>query len=146
MNSFVYDCGSGKLMTGEDAVPLFLRDNGDEIIEKRGKELETFLKCLETYPLNTVILKDKTMICHNGGVDNDWFHNRTTKDDIFDFLLNAANHKVDGVIWNNGFLGCRWADTTINKKDVRIAFYSRKNDPNMFKQTTKDYMIMIICN
>lgn len=144
MNSFVIDCGSGKLMTGEDAVPLFLRDNGDEIIEKRGKELETFLKCLETYPLNKVILKDKTMICHNGGVDNnDWFHNIKTKDDIFDFLLNASNHKVDGVIWSNGFLGSRWADTTINEKDVRIAFYSRKNDPNMFKQTTKDYMIII---
>jgi hypothetical protein len=147
----VIDCGTGKLRTGEGAVPMFLRNDGDELIDKRGKELETFLKCLETYPLNAVILNEKSLIYHSGGsAYNTWFSNRTTKDALLEFLKNPKNHKVDGKKWCNGFLGSRWADTEINGKKCRIAFYSNKSDPEVFKGMPerlrgagKDYILNI---
>lgn len=148
---FAYiDCGSGKMTTGEEAVPFFMREGGEEIANKRQKELETFLKCLETFPLNNIILKEKTIMAHNGGnAHNSWFHNCTTKNELLDFLLNPKNHKVDGKIWSNGFLGSRWADTELNGRMCRIAFYTRKNDPNTFAsfpesvRDIKDYAIII---
>jgi hypothetical protein len=138
----VIDCGSGKEING---LPLFMRDDGDEILDKRLKELECFLKCLETYPLNTIILRDKTLIAHQIDGGNEWFRNQTTKNALLDFLLNPINHKVNGEIWSNGFLGSRWADTILNGKSVRLAFYTKKSDPEMFRSLdpTKNYAIII---
>jgi hypothetical protein len=151
----VIDCSSGKITEGEEAVPLFMREGGEEIQDRREKELETFLKCLETYPLNSVILKEKTIIFHDGGKKKkiaEWFSNRTTKNALMDFLLDPANHKVNGKIWSNGFLGSRWADTELNGRKVRLAFYTRKSDPKMFASFRfpeiegKDYAIIVMVN
>jgi len=149
----VIDCGSGKMTTGEEAVPLFMREGGEEISTKRQKELECFLKCLETYPLNSVILKEKTIIYQDGGEEHTaWWRNRTTKDELMDFLLNPKNHKVNGKIWCNGFLGSRWADTKLNGRMCRLAFYTKKNDPKMFASFPaevsggKDYAIVVGVN
>ena len=143
----VIDCGSSETRTGEGAIPLFMRDDGEEISKKRGKELECFLKCLETFPLNTVILGEKTLIFHDGGEEGrPWFQNSTTKEELLDFLLNPKNHKVNGKIWNNGFLGSRWADTKLNGKQVRLAFYTKKSDPGMFASfpsRKEDYAIVV---
>ena len=122
----------------------------DEELNKREKELEVYLKCLQTYPLNHVIIKEKTLIMKNDGDEhNDWWFESKTINDVLDFILHARNHYVDGKIWNNGIFGSRWADTTVNGMNVRIAFYSRKNDPEMFSSLGqngigKDYAIMVI--
>lgn len=148
-NFAVIDCGSGKVIEGEEAVPLYMRDNGEEVCSQRKRELETFLKCLETYPLNSVILKKKTVICHDGEEEhNAWWKNSITQEAFMDFLLDSKNHKVNGKIWCNGFLGSRWADTVLNGRKVRIAFYTKKNDPQMFAsfpeevKKGKDYAIV----
>lgn len=144
---FKVDCGSGKISSGEDAIPFFMRPDGEAIIARRQKELETFLKCLESYPLNTILLKDKTLMFFNPNEKQPegWWNSRTTKEALLDFLLNSANHKVDGKIWNNGFLGSRWADTILNGHGVRIAFYTRKGDPKILPWAQKhyDYALMV---
>lgn len=149
----VIDCGSGKITTGEEAVPFFEREDGEEISNKRQNELETFLKCLETYPLKSVILRDKTLIFQDGGDEHSaWWLNRTTKKALWDFLLDKENHKVNGKIWCNGFLGSRWADTELNGRKCRLAFYTKKSDPNALKGIPekvikgKDYVIMVCVN
>jgi hypothetical protein len=145
------DCGSGKITGGEDAVPFFMREDGEEISNRRQKELECFLKCLETYPLNSVILRDKTLIFQDGGDEHStWWLNRTTKNALMDFLLDKKNHKVNGEIWCNGFLGSRWADTKLNGRMCRLAFYTKKSDPDALKGMPeevikgKDYVIVIM--
>ena len=147
----IVDCSNGGITTEEEAVPLYMRDNGEELSAQRGKELKTFLKCLETNPLNSIILRDKTLIFHDGGEEHtDWWRNRTTKLALHDFLLDKKNHKVNGKVWCNGFLGSRWADTKLNGRKVRIAFYSKRNDPKMFAsfpeevKQGKDYAIIIM--
>jgi len=141
-NTIVID-RSGEVRTG--AIPLLMRDDAEEEIARRGKELETYLKCLETYPLNRTILKDKTVISQSGGEDcHAWWWDPKTKDAVMNFLLDKENHKVDGKKWSNGFLGSRWADTKLNGKMCRIAFYSRKSDPSMFTGgNARDYFILI---
>ena len=91
----------------------------------REKELQAYLNCLDT-DCGFHMLKEKTIIMWHSDNPN-WFRNRTTKDDLLYFLINPINHKVDGIKWNNGFLGSRWADTILNNKEVRIAFYSKNN-------------------
>jgi hypothetical protein len=105
---------------------------------------------LETNPLNSIILRDKTLIFHDGGEEHtDWWRNRTTKLALHDFLLDKKNYKVNGKIWCNGFLGSRWADTKINGESVRFAFYSKMSDAEMFAsfpeqvKQGKDYAIII---
>ena len=61
-------------------------------------------------------------------------------------MLNKSNHKVDGDKWCCGGLGSRWADTTLNGKKVRIAFYSRTGDPQNFTNRTKNFAISFQLN
>ena len=60
--------------------PLVDKRRQKRILNKRQKELEIFLKYLETYPLNNVILGRMTLLFHDkGDTGNDWFRNRSTK-------------------------------------------------------------------
>lgn len=145
----VIDCGSGKVLTGDDAVPMFLREGGEELVDRRGKELETFLKCLESFPLNKVILREKSVIYHTGGEGfSSWWD--SARDPLMDFLMDKKNHKVDGKKWNNGILGSRWADVELVGRKCRISFYSKKSDPQNFEKMPqrvrgngKDYILSV---
>jgi hypothetical protein len=150
LNCAIIDGQSGRVRTGEAAVPLYMRDNGDEVIDMRQKELETFLKCLAFHPLNEVILKEKSLIFHAGGEETRaWWLDFKTKGALVDFLTCTKNHKVDGNKWCNGILGSRWADTELNGRKCRLAFYSRIGDPKSFeskKTAGKDYVIRVCPN
>jgi len=116
----IIDSCSKKNDYGGDGVPL--------VHEGRWKgHLETFLKCLESYPLDDVILRNRTLKFYDGDDECDeWFSNDSTSEDLFGFLLDENNHKVDGKIWCNGFLGNRWADTKLNGRMCRLALYTMK--------------------
>jgi len=146
----VIDCGSGEWRKGEEAVPLFMRDGGEAILQRRGKELETYLKCLENKSIVCPLLYDKTiMFVSTQDVSIiAWWKQNETKTALIEFLSDKKNHKL-GKIWNNGFLGSRWADTKINGESVRFAFYSKMSDAEMFAsfpeqvKQGKDYAIII---
>ena len=61
-----------------------------------------------------------------------WFQSTVTQMRLYEWLVDPTYHIVDGVHWSNGIQGSRWADTTINGRNVRIAFYSRYGDPKFF--------------
>lgn len=127
----VIDCTSGKTLTGEESVPMFLREGGEELLDRRGKELETFLKCLESPALSKVILREKTVIYHCGGTRfSSWWE--SSREPLMEFLTDKKNHKVDGKKWNNGILGSRWADVELSGRKCRVGFYSKVGEPERF--------------
>lgn len=134
----VIDCGSGKDL----GMPLFLRDDGEEHIAKRKKELEVYVKLWNSAPENifdktALLLNPHTLDPNEVGAEEarkikEWF-NETTKRAVM-FWLVHTKHKVNGKFggWSNGSLGSRWADCKIEGRNCRIAFYSRKTDENIF--------------
>ena len=119
-----------------------------EIIEQCRKELETYLRLLET-PLGVYqLLRVKTMFCLHSSLseDNAWFQKEKTKRQLFKYLLDNRNHTVDGKKWTCDLNGSRWTDTTLNTRKIRIVFFSKKYDPIAFsniEDSTKDYGIML---
>jgi hypothetical protein len=123
--------------------PLFLQDDGEKILEKRRKELEVFVKVLNLQP---IAILGKTFTFLNQATLNpnevgetlakaikDWWNKKETKDAI-QYWIFGGKHKVNGEFnnWSSGYLGSRWADTKLNGRKCRIAFYSRINDPHQF--------------
>ena len=128
-------------------LPLFLQDGGDERVEERRKELETYVKVLNKNPLEILektfkILNPWTLDPKEVGEEeakkiDTWF-GETTNHEFYKWIFNN-NHKVNGKFnnWSSGFMGSRWADTEINGRRCRIAFYSRKHNPQSFPPDMK---------
>lgn len=120
----------------------------DQHIEHQRKELETYLHLLTT-PIGVYqLLRVKTLFCLHSSLsdDNAWFQKEKTKRQLFKYLLDKRNHKVDNKKWTCDLTGSRWSDTTINERKVRIVFYSKKNNPTAFSNmgdSTKDYSIVL---
>ena len=118
-------------------VPLFARDGGDDIIDKRRKELEVFLKCWH----RGSPICGKTLIALMPDKYEketvDWWQNRYTTIALLEFL--ETKKKVNGKEWSCGFMGSRWADVTLNGKSIRLAFYSRKGDTKTFEKLKPEY-------
>jgi len=117
-------------------LPLFLQEGGDEILENRGKELESYLHSISQHNPNYIKNFDENTYLTANNPDNT---NNFEQAKLRKFLFDPENHKVDGKIWNNGFLGSRWVDTKLGKYKVRIAFYSRQYSPEMFKRCDTIY-------
>jgi len=118
-------------------LPLFMREGGEEEIDKRRKELETYLKLLNANPEQMirghtlVILNQATLDPNEVGAEQaraiqKWFDTPKTKQEIREWL-GCGTHKADGKSWNCGFMGSRWADKKINGRPVRFAFYADKD-------------------
>ena len=127
---------SGDLEVSED-LPLFMREGGEAEIEKRRKELETYLKLLNANPEQMirghtlVVLNPSTLDAGLVGEQQakdiqKWFDTPKTKQEIREWL-GCGTHKADGKSWNCGFMGSRWADKKINGRMVRFAFYADKD-------------------
>lgn len=127
---------SGDLEVSED-LPLFMREGGEAEIEKRRKELETYLKLLNANPEQMirghtlVVLNPSTLDPELVGEQQardirKWFDTPKTKQEI-NLWLGCGTHKADGKSWNCGFMGSRWADKKINGRMVRFAFYADKD-------------------
>ena len=127
---------SGDLEVSED-LPLFMREGGEAEIEKRRKELETYLKLLNANPAQMirghtlVVLNPSTLDPELVGEQQardirKWFDTPKTKQEI-NMWLGCGTHKADGKSWNCGFMGSRWADKKINGRMVRFAFYADKD-------------------
>jgi hypothetical protein len=124
--------GGGKVSSD---LPLFMRDGGDAEIERRGKELETYLNLLTLDPFRMlqktmVACNPDTMKPHEVGdeVANEvkaWWKDPETKKDIMRWACKGS-HVVDGEDWFNGIFGSRWTDQVINGRQTRIAFYADK--------------------
>ena len=118
-------------------LPLYMREGGEAEIEKRRKELETYLKLLNSDPA-TMINKHTLVILNQATLDAElvgeqqvkdikkWFANPKTQQEI-NRWLGCGTHKADGKSWNCGFMGSRWADKMINGRQVRFAFYADKD-------------------
>jgi len=124
-------------MEVKDELPLFMREGGEEEIEKRRKELETYLKLLNANPQQ--MIAKHTLVCLNPAtIDPNevgaeqardikkWFDTPKTKQEIREWF-GCGKHKADGKSWNCGFMGSRWADKKINGRMVRFAFYADKD-------------------
>jgi len=122
-----------------DELPLFLRDDGEEILDKRRKELEVYVSLLKASP--DAVMK-QTFITIPSAVlklyDDDGEYEKWWKDEktipAFRNWIRFNKHKVNGEYgnWSSGVLGSRWADTDLNGKRCRLAFYSRKLDADNF--------------
>ena len=149
-------------MSAGDELPWFLQDGADEKLASLRKELEVFVRLLNSFPRE--ILK-KTAVSLNPyclcpaevGKEmakqiDDWFKAPATKTALFQFLFKSVetgeDHKVNGKFgdWSSGGMGSRWADTMINGRNCRFAFYSRKNNFEYFDNEScagYDYRLMI---
>jgi hypothetical protein len=128
--------GGGSMEIKEE-LPLFMREGGEAEIERRRKELETYLKLLNKNPEQ--MLRNHTFVALNPATLNpeqvgeqqvkdikEWFAKPQTKMEIWEWL-HCGKHKADGKSWNCGFMGSRWADKKINGRPVRFAFYADKD-------------------
>jgi hypothetical protein len=128
--------GGGSMEIKEE-LPLFMRDGGEEEIERRRKELETYLNLLNKNPEQ--MIRGHTYVALNPETLNPaqvgeqqakdirkWFDTPLTKIEIREWL-GCGKHKADGKSWNCGFMGSRWADKKINGRQVRFAFYADKD-------------------
>jgi hypothetical protein len=100
------------------------------------KELETYLAlfgedCVKMWGLTATFIDD-----------NRWGRNAKTGEDIM--LYIGTHRKVDGKDWSCGSFGSRWADTVINGKMVRIAFYSKKMNPAEFENVPEGHKYKIV--
>jgi hypothetical protein len=89
----------------------------DAEMEKRGRELEIYLANVGN------LLNGQTVIIAHPKMQRP----------IARFLVDN-DHKVNGSDngWHNGGFRSRWCDCTIEGEDIRLAFYSRKNDAKFF--------------
>jgi hypothetical protein len=127
----------------QEGLPLYMRDGGKEVIGERRKELETYLKLLSIEPYDMlqrtfIIINPHTLDPQEVGQEEataieKWWMNKETKQKLIDWF-RTNEHKVNGKFgnWSAGFLGSRWADTEINGRNCRLAFYSRKHNPESF--------------
>ena len=125
-----------------DATPTPQPDDFLDKCEKEAKDKEDELK----FFCKMLNYKDTSKVWT-------WFKNNTDiigvkpnpelKSRVLTFLMGFKKHEVDGKIWSNGCFGSRWTDKV---DGCRIAFYSRKLDPGMFKdeRLTKQYVLMIM--
>ncbi|NQX03141.1 hypothetical protein HQ447_20985, partial [bacterium] len=117
-------------------LPLYMREGGEAEIEKRRKELETYLRLLNADP--STMINKHTFVCLNPATLDpsavgeqqakdikEWFGDKTQRE--INRWLGCGTHKVDGKSWSCGFLGSRWADKKINGRQVRFAFYADKD-------------------
>jgi hypothetical protein len=132
MSKAITICGT----TGKECgVPLFMREGGEEVIEAKRLELEEFLQNLRyDNKEETIIINDNyKSICLTEEIACEL--RMRTAISFCEFMDNPNNHYVNGEKWSCGFLGSRWADTTLSNYPVRIAFYSKKYDPYSFHPT-----------
>ena len=137
------------IITAGNELPWFFTEEGEKKLEARTKELETYVKVLNANPLlimrkTSVQLNGHTLIPEEVGEKQakeikKWWDDEKTSEAITAFIFKR-NHKVNGKIdnWSSGGFGSRWADTKMNGRLVRIAFYSRKTDGKLSKNTPKD--------
>ena len=132
--------------------PLFMREGGEAEIDRRRKELATYLKLLNANPEQ--MIRNHTFVCLNPSTLDPkmvgeeqaneikrWFGTEQTKRELKQWL-GCGTHKVDGKSWSCGFLGSRWADKKINGRMVRFAFYADKDEkPDHLKHLS--YSIML---
>jgi hypothetical protein len=117
-------------------LPLYMREGGKEEIQRRRKELETYLKLLNRDP--ATMINKHTFVCLNPATLDpemvgeqqakdirEWFGDKTQEE--LNRWLGCGTHKVDGKSWCCGELGSRWADKKINGRQVRFAFYADKD-------------------
>jgi len=117
-------------------LPLYMREGGKEEIQRRKKELETYLKLLNRDP--ATMINKHTFVCLNPATLDpemvgeqqakdirEWFGDKTQEE--LNRWLGCGTHKVDGKSWCCGELGSRWADKKINGRQVRFAFYADKD-------------------
>jgi len=117
-------------------LPLYMREGGKEEIQRRKKELETYLKLLNADP--ATMINNHTFVCLNPATLDpemvgeqqakdirEWFGDKTQEE--LNRWLGCRTHKVDGKSWCCGELGSRWADKKINGRQVRFAFYADKD-------------------
>jgi hypothetical protein len=141
--TFTSSCRGGKLEEVTEKTPLYLQEDGEKKCEARRKELETYVKVLNTQPraildktftfINQATLDPNEVGETEAKAIGEWWNKMETKIAL-ELWVFGGNHKVNGKFnnWSSGFLGSRWADTKINGRNCRIAFYSRKNDPHQF--------------
>jgi hypothetical protein len=134
---------------GNGERPWFFTEEGEKKLEVMRKELETYVKVLNANPAlmmktTSIQLNRHTLLPEEVGEKQakeikQWWDDKKTDDAIRSFIFKR-NHKVNGKIdnWNAGGFGSRWADTKMNGRLVRIAFYSKKSDDG-FKEAPKDY-------
>ena len=134
-------------------LPLTLQEGGDKIMADKKKELKAYLKCLENFETAKLILAEKTllMLNPNDAEVADWYRSETTGRAIINFMTDKNNHKIDGKKWNNGEFGSRWINTILNGKDIRLCFYSKKNDPKMWENMPTElqsnkFMLLLALN
>jgi len=123
--------------------PLYLQNGGEAKLEAKLKEMEVYLNVLNNIPRQIL---DKTLTTLNpatlnarwvGEVEaekvNAWWNDKETDRAFYSWIL-SGNHEVNDMFgnWSTGRLGSRWADTRINNRNCRIAFYSRKHDSSQF--------------
>jgi len=118
-------------------VPIFMRDDGDAELDRRGKELEIYLALLTRDPMRML---SKTRVGFNPETespkeDKAWWESQDTRLEIL--FWASGDHKVDGEDWFNGIFGSRWTDKVINGRETRIAFYA---DKGQYKG--KDYALI----
>jgi hypothetical protein len=111
-------------------------------LDKRQKELETFLKLLK---VPEFIFRKVQLLTMDDVAINIMRRNSDSKKEFLKWLV-ITDHQVNGEMncWSNGFLGSRWADVEIMGKTLRIAFYTRSGDPeftdwDMFRG--RDYIL-----
>ena len=129
--------------------PLFMRKDADKIITQRRNELTIFLRLLTNKANKSLVehlLANQTLIGFQG--DTEWANDEKTTDEFVSFMLDSKHCIVDGKQWNCGFLGSRWADTKLNGKKVRIAFYSKATDPSFWNtmrpaHKPKNYVLIV---
>jgi hypothetical protein len=134
----VIDRGTGEV---RDELPLFLRGDGEEILDKRRKELEVYVSLLNASPDAVMkqtfitIIPDVLKLYDDDGKYNKWWKDEKTIP-AFRNWIKTNKHKVNGKYgnWSAGFLGSRWADTDLNGMRCRLAFYSRKLDADNFPE------------
>lgn len=127
----------------QEGLPLYMREGGEEEIDFRRKELETYVKMLGTCPREIIsrtfiILNPHTLNPNEVGqeeataIETWWKDPRTQRGVII--WLESNKHKVNGKYgnWSCGYMGSRWADCEINTRNCRFAFYSRKHNPTSF--------------
>ena len=117
-------------------LPLYMREGGREEIQRRKKELETYLRLLNADP--ATMINKHTFVCLTPATLDpemvgekqakeirEWFGDKTQME--INRWLGCGTHKVDGKSWCCGELGSRWADKKINGRQVRFAFYADKD-------------------
>lgn len=128
-----------RIITG---MPLCWTEEGQQIIEKKGLELQNWLD--KKLYKNNISLHILDMECKNYPRSKIWWNSNKCQTQYCEFISNRENHFVNGEKWNNGEFGSRWADTTLAGISVRLAFYSRKYDPQMFGGICNNVKYLVI--